>query len=773
MEYIFSLRNIPQSELHFIGGKALSLHKMMVNINALIPDGFVLTSKAISDGQICSEANEELETIIRSLDDSFTYAVRSSALNEDGDNSSFAGQYETRTDVKVDDIMDAVNYVISSAQNDRVKKYTDSFGENQNGIAVVIQKFVKPSFAGVIFTSDPITGDDNFMIGNYVEGEGEGLVSGEKDAKEFRFTTSKYGYSGSDELKKYAKTLYSYSRSIRKFYGMPMDIEWAISEGKVYILQARSITTLKRLNMETYEVNGSKSSLKLLTKTNVGEIFMKPVTPMTFSSLERINSVMGIPEWLDNIYGQPYMNVSVMCSMLVSFGMSEEKAYAKIKDLAGNLPEGIKIPLNSFDKKSFRHNLRTLMFPKNKSKLSKKEKLLMVEHLDSICNQLIEEIRTINTNKKLIRYWNSELLPKLNDGLSSILGVCGLSIVPLFGTRQQIEKIAGEEMANRLCGGCVGIIDCMKPMLLIEDVIEGKITADEYRRTCGHRSINEMELMEPRPYENPDFPQNVIENHKLSGINVHEMQKKQEEAYKEALVEFKEKYPNKSRWIDNRTKKFVDANVFREDIRSKGVWIFSVFREFMLSAGRINNLGDDIFMLTVNEVFDLLRGDRTNLKYINKRKETYKRYLEYPSFPSVVLGRFDPDIWMEDENRRTDFYAYNQSSEIRENSTMVKGFPGAFGQVRGKVRVITSIDDIGEIEQGEILVATATNIGWTLVFPKVSAIITDIGAPLSHAAIVAREFGIPAIVGCGNATTVLKTGDMVTVDGAKGIAYKD
>ena len=73
-----------------------------------------------------------------------------------------------------------------------------------------------------------------------------------------------------------------------------------------------------------------------------------------------------------------------------------------------------------------------------------------------------------------------------------------------------------------------------------------------------------------------------------------------------------------------------------------------------------------------------------------------------------------------------------------------------------------------DIMPGEILVTRATNVGWTVAFHKVSAIVTDIGAPLSHAAIVAREFGIPAVVGCRNATTVLKTGDVVTVDGAKG-----
>ena len=83
--------------------------------------------------------------------------------------------------------------------------------------------------------------------------------------------------------------------------------------------------------------------------------------------------------------------------------------------------------------------------------------------------------------------------------------------------------------------------------------------------------------------------------------------------------------------------------------------------------------------------------------------------------------------------------------------------------------VALDLDKIDEISDGDILVTVATNIGWTLVFPRVSAIVTDIGAPLSHAAIVAREFGIPAVVGCGNATTMIKSGDRITVDGARGI----
>lgn len=99
----------------------------------------------------------------------------------------------------------------------------------------------------------------------------------------------------------------------------------------------------------------------------------------------------------------------------------------------------------------------------------------------------------------------------------------------------------------------------------------------------------------------------------------------------------------------------------------------------------------------------------------------------------------------------------------------IKGYAGASGTVEGTVRILRNPSEAANLIPGEILVTTATNIGWTTVFTKAAAIITDIGAPLSHAAIVAREFGIPAVVGCGNATQMLHDGDRVRVDGSAGV----
>ena len=238
----------------------------------------------------------------------------------------------------------------------------------------------------------------------------------------------------------------------------------------------------------------------------------------------------------------------------------------------------------------------------------------MVLRLDDISEELIAEIRKIEDNASLMKYWDDVLIPKLNDGLASILTESGMSLVPLFGTRKKISKIAGEDMANRLLTGCVGVLASMKPVLLLEDVAEGKMTREEYIKICGHRSVNEMELMEPRPYEDPSFPDNLLNDRKEGGLSLRSVLANQEASFKEALAEFKSKYPSKSKWIDKEIAKFIHANDFREDIRSKGVRIFCVFREYCLKAGRLNGLGDDIFMLGYKEMFSLLKGDTSVLR---------------------------------------------------------------------------------------------------------------------------------------------------------------
>ena len=748
---IVSFRNITNDQLQDCGGKGASLVKL-TKAGLPVPNGYVLFAG--------SDINE-VDTI--NWIPNKTYAVRSSALNEDGEQASFAGAYETITDVKSADIKHAVKQVINSANTDRVKKYAAIQDINLKGIAVVIQEFVKPEFAGVVFTADAITGNAATMTGNYVKGEGELLVSGAANAETFTYNAIKYNYNGSDEFRKYAKTLYKYSCRIRDLWGRPMDIEWAVSGGKVYILQARPITTVSRGNEDTYELNGTCAGEYIMTRTNVGEIFGKPLSPVTFSIMQKIAVALGMPYFVDNVCGQAYLNISVVTSVLVALGMSEEKAFNTIRDITGKIPEGVKVPIFPVNKNAFIRNLLHLIRPKKKAKGKGLDYASTIE----------AKLQSITTSKELRSFWDLEMLPFILTSLSEIMK--GANIASLFSARGKIEKVCGSALTDRLLTGSTGMLDSMKPLLKLEDLIDGKITEDEYIKECGHRHANEMELMEPYPYEIPDFLSKRIEDHKRSGVNVHKMKERSEKSFEDALREFDEKYPSKKKWIRKSLSNYAKANQSRESVRGRGVKIFCALRKYLIKAGELEDIGDGIFMLYIDEVLELLNGDAEVRNKAAVRQKTYDRYLEYPQFPNILLGRFDPDKWSKDSNRRNDFYsAYdtNNAANTAQNDEQIKGFPGAIGTVKGRVRVITDINDADSLQDGEILVTNATNIGWTMYFPRAAAIITDIGAPLSHAAIVAREFGIPAVVGCGNATTVLRTGDVVTVDGAAGTVQK-
>jgi pyruvate,water dikinase len=139
-----------------------------------------------------------------------------------------------------------------------------------------------------------------------------------------------------------------------------------------------------------------------------------------------------------------------------------------------------------------------------------------------------------------------------------------------------------------------------------------------------------------------------------------------------------------------------------------------------------------------------------------------------PQTPAWIRGRFDPFQWAADPERRIDIFdAYTPVSSLA-SSQVIQGNPGSAGRVEGIVRRIDNPEDGSQLVTGEVLVTNTTNVGWTPLFPRASAIVTDIGGALSHAAIVAREIGIPAVVGCGDATMRLRTGDRIRVDGGRG-----
>ena len=199
---------------------------------------------------------------------------------------------------------------------------------------------------------------------------------------------------------------------------------------------------------------------------------------------------------------------------------------------------------------------------------------------------------------------------------------------------------------------------------------------------------------------------------------------------------------------------------------------FGLLRQFYLRAATLLSIDDDVFFLAYEELLEVLKGTPLDPVQISRRRQHHERLGQLPAYPGIIVGRFDPFAWAADPERRLDIVDTRPDGAVlapaSSDPNQLSGFPGAVGEVEGVVRRLDRPEDGHLLQPGEILVASTTNVGWTPLFPRAGAIVTDVGAPLSHAAIVARELGIPAVVGTGDATRRLKNGDRVLVNGGAG-----
>jgi phosphohistidine swiveling domain-containing protein len=280
----------------------------------------------------------------------------------------------------------------------------------------------------------------------------------------------------------------------------------------------------------------------------------------------------------------------------------------------------------------------------------------------------------------------------------------------------------------------------------------------------------EWHLYHPRPSENPAWLDEQLADLAQSPVDVNAILQRRQDEFDAAWQRFEARYPRKAKATRRKLEEFAAMSHDREEIRSELTRATALVRAFFLRAGELTGLGDGVFFLRIEELLDVLAGEDAGVEFIPARRETYQKYCALPPYPATISGRFDPFAWAADPNRRMDaFDSHAPIVDTIEDPSIITGNPGSAGRVEGIVRIIATAGDGDQLRPGEILVAPTTNVGWTPIFPKAAAVVTDVGAPLAHAAIVARELGIPAVVGCGNATMRLRTGDRVMVDGGQGI----
>ena len=782
---VSTFRDLSKAQRKMAGGKGGTL-AFLYQRKYPVPDGLVILPSAFTGDRLSEEAWLQVKSYLerlRKAAGSVSFAVRSSALGEDSLRASFAGEFETVLDVRTDDqILSAIQTVRQLRHVERVRAYSQARGiPLVHDMAVVVQQMVRADISGVLFTADPVDGSRTKMVGNFVHGVGEKLVGGESQTSSFTLERPRYRYNGPSEFEKFARRLYSLATRLERDLGSPQDIEWVIEGNKTYIVQSRPITTLLGWDPVTGESNDSLTGDYAWSCVNVGEALYVVMTPFTWSVVHGcLHQVDFIPGYCfyGNIGGRPYANLTLATAVRHALKLDKYRPrdYEEIfgwtdkeLDYQGHPPvpvSGTSVVAGFLIRLP---DILPLLIP------SRRNVARFVAENASWCNAMCRRITDMQTTTGIASLWENEIYPYVLRAFRWVTSTA-MSYARGVGTlRPLLEETVGAGDAEVLLTPVSSkgeLLECLGPVVGLSRVAHGQMSREAYLERWGHRSALEVETSATRPFEDAGWLDRELAAFNQSPVGVEELLAAQHAEFDHAWERLRAHHPRRAKAIRRRLEKCISASHLRETVRSEFTRLIWVIRTWARRTGEMTGIGDDAFFLTARELLDLLSGDRTSTVYIPARRQTYERYKALPPYPLSIRGCFDPFKWAQDPERRSDVFDSTKTAAgvlgTSHSERVITGIPGSAGSAEGTVRCLNSPEQGNRLERGEILVTSLTNIGWTLLFPRAGGIVTDIGAPLSHAAIVARELGIPAVVNCGNATMRLHTGDRVRIDGAQG-----
>lgn len=528
---------------------------------------------------------------------------------------------------------------------------------------------------------------------------------------------------------------------------------------------------------DPFSWNHSLQGDYLWSNTNFGEAVTEVMTPLTWGVIQfTLGDWVYVPGYatVGNIGGYPYINISVLRTALQALGKDRQDLLDTMEGtLYMQIPDEMEIPGVPYPRRAFFSLIQQLARVQLRLRQGEKRLPVYLAENPAWFQQAEGKIRREQTSTRLLALWNAEIRPHIKQGVWTVLGASMSSERYTARLRKKLTALAGSEMANLLIANLdspTGLLPSLGLVVGLNQVANGEMTRADYLQHYGHRGPHEFELSHSRPSEDPGWLDAQIALLRTSPINTRGLQMQQKAALEQARESIRSRFPGAAKSMQGQLEESARRAILREHARSEYVRDRWLIRLFALQAGALSGLGDDIFFLTLEEVLCLLAGDQSACHHITGRKELYQRYKSLPPYPSIIRGSFDPFAWAESAGSSSNiFIGKPGASSLHSHSNILRGAPGSAGQVEGSVRVLLDPDEGSRLQPGEILVAVQTDITWTLLFPRAAAVVTDVGAPLSHAAIVARELGIPAVVGCGDATKRLKTSDRVRVDGSRGV----
>ena len=710
---------------------------------------------------------ENRDDEIRLPSDASLFSVRSACNIEDSASSSFAGQFDTFLNVTAADVPKKVEQVFDSADSESIAAYASSMNIPASDIKmnVIVQEMVDADISGVIFTANPqgILNETVIVAGR---GAGQGVVTTDSDSVTYYWnrTDKVFFYEGSEDILKedLALKIAELSESVTGVLGDLLDIEFAVKDGEIFILQARDITTLNAddpVVLDNSNIVESYPGLSLpLTISFVDMVYSGVFRGLAYRVLKNRKELAKREDVISNMTGHAngriYYKISNWYTVIKFLPFSkkiiplwQEMLGVKTKtyddgDLKLNPFVRIGTYFNSFaELTSAPRKMRRL----NTSFTEVNEDFYKNFREDLTPAELIKMFGGVK--EKLLKNWDVTLL---NDMYAFIY-------TGLLKSRLKKKYHLDEGRINSLISGITDI-ESMKPVkalikLASEDGSEER--KREYIELYGDRNLEELKLESRTFRSSPELLDKRIEELKedparLAAVQERFAKEHKEDMPRDLLTVICLKRCCKG--IANREISRLNRSRIYGIVR---LIIDTMAKQYKMSGYIANE--EDIYMLTLDEVFALAEEAKDMKEIVDERKARYDAFNVLPAYSRLIFA-----------DKEFDRTVISIGTFGREKlSDVLQGVPCSAGIAEAEALVIKDVKDAKDVK-GKILVAKMTDPGWVFLLASASGIISEKGSLLSHTAIISRELGIPAVVGVNEATDLIRSGDIIRIDGTTG-----
>ncbi len=761
-----------------------------------------------------------------------SWAVRSSAVAEDSVNASFAGIHDSFLNVcGLNDILSAVKGCYASLWSPRAVAYRKKMNISDNEVttAVVVMEMVEAQAAGVGFTCDLLSGCQDVMVVNANFGLGESVVAGTVEPDTYylkaeainagpRLMTRKIGrkqgltirienggtqFIESSEVSSQQvlkdKEIEKLGRLLLRVFDalgnseQHQDVEWVYDGRQFVLVQARPVTTMPRKTFPALE-----NQPDIWSNGNYRDAIPMVQSPLNRRLMKNIIDIIHHMSFTELGYQLPvgiqfsrFYNGRLYCNL---------PAYQwSVYDSMGSRPDGFNVfwgghqptidigdlePQPGFEDRAMKFGALV-----NKARQNAAQTW---ERVSTSVRKIIGNGLEHWTDQDFITGYDE--LGRITEALArefnSLAAVGSMPVIFLLQTLNKYFEGRELMMLNALMvGGTEEITSADQGYRLVELAEIARKDADaakylsetsfdpsaweklpecspfkqafcEFIEEYGHRAVYELDIINPRWNEDPTYLLGIIQS-TMNTADLGKLREEQKEKQGRAWLEIKDKVPaSEHSSIRDLVRESQAGAAVREKTKSVLALVMDAYRIIARQLGcrfferAIIKEPHDVFFCTWSELFSVLSGewDGRGLKALISERKDWMREMELLASPDVIFG--ETPKFME--------------PVTGVSSNCLLGVPVAAGKASGSVRLINHPDQGGRLQPGEVMVAPSTDPGWTPLFLKAGAVVMETGGFLSHGAIVAREYGIPAVVNIPGVMGILKEGQTIVVDGDNG-----